>query len=222
MSDARKDQILAAHHFRHACKEFDPTQKISDDDIRFLLEIGRLSPSSFGFEPWKFVVVQNPEIREKIGPVAWGAQNKLETASHFVLLLARTKHDLMYDSEYIARLTNDVHHLPPEAAARRNSFYKEFVEEEFKLLENDRALFDWACKQTYIALANMMTSAAEIGIDSCPIEGFHKEKLEQVLREVGIMKDNRFGLACMVAFGYRVHQPREKTRQSFDDVVEWV
>lgn len=71
--ETAKEQILAAYRFRHACKEFDSEKKISDADFQFILETGRLSPSSFGFEPWKFIVLQNPRIREKLLPVTWGA-----------------------------------------------------------------------------------------------------------------------------------------------------
>ena len=59
-----KEKIMDAFHFRHACKEFDPMHKISEEDFKFILETGRLSPSSFGYEPWKFVIVQNKELRE--------------------------------------------------------------------------------------------------------------------------------------------------------------
>lgn len=73
-----KDQILAAYKFRHATKEFDSHKKISDSDFEFILETGRLSPSSFGFEPWKFVVVQSKDMREKLLPYSWGPQNSCQ------------------------------------------------------------------------------------------------------------------------------------------------
>ncbi len=89
-----KNEILAAYQFRHATKEFDASRKISSGDFQFILETGRLSPSSFGLEPWQFVVVQNPQIREKLRPFAWGAQKQLPTASHFVLILSRLPKDM--------------------------------------------------------------------------------------------------------------------------------
>lgn len=67
-----KQAILDAYQFRHACKAYDPARKISDDDFRFILETGRLSPSSFGLEPWRFVVVQEPQTRALIRDMAWG------------------------------------------------------------------------------------------------------------------------------------------------------
>ena len=82
--------ILDAFNFRHATKRFDASKKIEDSDFNTILEAGRLSPSSLGLEPWKFVVIQNSEIRNKLKEISWGAQGQLDTASHFVLLLART------------------------------------------------------------------------------------------------------------------------------------
>ncbi|MFI8708368.1 NAD(P)H-dependent oxidoreductase [Bacillus sp. NPDC077411] len=218
-----KEEILKAYQFRHACKVFDVNKKISDEDFHFILETGRLSPSSFGFEPWKFVVIQNQDLRKKLLPIAWGAQKQLPTASHFVVILARKKEDMMYNSSYISNFMINIQRLPQDVVNVKGDFYKTFQESDFNLLESDRAMFDWASKQTYIALGNMMTAAAQIGIDSCPIEGFHQEKVESLLREEGIMSGDTFGVSCLVAFGYRLEEPQhEKTRQTMDMVVEWI
>lgn len=218
----QKQQIIEAYHYRHACKEFDPAKKIPDEDFEFILETGRLSPSSFGFEPWKFVVVQNKTLREKLLPVTWGAQRSLPTASHFVVILARTAEDMHYDSAYLEYINKDIQKLPEEIAQWKYEAVKKFQESDFKLLESDRTLFDWASKQTYIALGNMMTAAAQIGIDSCPIEGFDKEQVEEILRSEGVIQGESFGVATMAAFGYRIQEPRPKTRQSIEQVVQWV
>ncbi|KEK24532.1 NAD(P)H-dependent oxidoreductase [Bacillus gaemokensis] len=218
-----KEEILKAYHFRHACKEFDSNRKISDEDFEFILETGRLSPSSFGFEPWKFVVIQNQDIRNKLLPVAWGAQKQLPTASHFVVILARKKEDMLYNSSYISNFMMNIQQLPEEIVTMKRGFYKEFQESDFHLLESERAMFDWASKQTYIALGNMMTAAAQIGIDSCPIEGFNKEKVEAVLKEEDIISEETFGVSTLVSFGYRAEEPKHnKTRQTMDAIVKWI
>ncbi|PFN08365.1 NAD(P)H-dependent oxidoreductase [Bacillus cereus] len=218
-----KEEILKAYQFRHACKEFDVNKKISDEDFHFILETGRLSPSSFGFEPWKFVVIQNQDIRNKLLPVAWGAQKQLPTASHFVVILARKKEEMIYNSSYISNFMQNIQQLPEEVITMKRGFYKEFQENDFQLLESDRTMFDWASKQTYIALGNMMTAAAQIGIDSCPIEGFQQEKVDAILKEEGIISDDTFGVSVLVAFGYRLEEPkRDKTRQTMDMIVEWI
>ena len=105
---------MEAFHFRHACKEFDPMHKISEEDFKFILETGRLSPSSFGYEPWKFIVVQNKELREKLQPYSWGAGGQLATASHFVIVLSRNIKDMHYDAEYIKYMMNDIIGLPED------------------------------------------------------------------------------------------------------------
>ncbi|MFZ5967190.1 MAG: NAD(P)H-dependent oxidoreductase [Bacillota bacterium] len=222
MTDRKKEEILQAYYFRHACKEFDASRKISEEDFHFILETARLSPSSFGFEPWKFLIVQNPEVREKIRPVCWGAQKQLPTASHFIIILARTIDDMIYSSQYLDSFMRDVKELPEDALAARKERYEKFQKNDFKLLESDRSLFDWTCKQTYIVLGNMMTAAAEIGIDSCAIEGFDREKAEQLLEQEGILDRKKFGISCMAAFGYRKDEPRAKTRQRVDQIIEWI
>ncbi|RRJ63761.1 NAD(P)H-dependent oxidoreductase [Paenibacillus oralis] len=216
----KKEEILAAFEFRHATKEFDPTKKIAAEDFNFILETARLSPSSVGLEPWKFVVVQNPDLREQLRAVSWGAQGQMPTASHLVLILARK--DARYDSDYFWQQMTGVKQIPADNVKNMMGRYQEFQEGDFKLMESERALFDWASKQTYIALGNMMTSAALIGIDSCPIEGFDRDSVDAILREEGLLENDQYGISVMAAFGYRVKAPRPKTRREADDVIRWV
>ena len=215
-----KQDILQAFNFRHACKTFDPARKIADADFRLILETGRLSPSSFGYEPWRFLVVQDMALRDKLREVSWGAKGQLPTASHVIAILAR-KEDMRPGSDYTEHMMRDVHRMSEEGIARRHTFYPQFIESDFHL-QDPRALFDWSCRQAYIALANMMTAAALIGIDSCPIEGFNQADAEAVLAESGLLEGGRFGLAVMVAFGYRVNPQPVKTRQTTEQVVRWV
>lgn len=216
-----KNAILQAYNFRHACKLFDASKKIDEDDFSFILETGRLSPSSFGFEPWKFLVIQNMALREKLKQVTWGAQNTLPTASHFVVILARKQKTMLSDSVYITHMMHDIHHLDEQTINKRREFYKVFQKNDFNLLANERNMFDWASKQIYIALGNMMTSAAMIGIDSCPVEGFKAKELEQLMVDDFGIDSDEFGVACMVSFGYRANEQGEKTRQSIKDISQW-
>lgn len=216
-----KEEIINAFNFRHATKEFDATKTISDDDIKFILEAAHLSPSSFGFEPWHFIVVQDKELRELLKPVAWGAPLKLDTASHFVLGLSMKAPMVKHDSEYIMHMMKDVKQLPADVIEMYSKFYREFQERDFDL-DTDKKLFDWSAKQTYIALGNMMTAAALTGIDSCPIEGFHQKKAEALLKEKFGVDTDKYGLSFMTAFGYRKADPEfEKSRRNFDDIVTW-
>lgn len=216
-----KEDILNAFSFRHATKEFDATKKLSKTDIDFILKTANLSPSSFGFEPWHFIVVQDKELRELLKPVAWGAPVKLDTASHFILGLSMKAPMTKWDADYIQHMMKDVKQFPEDVIEMYSGFYKNFQETDFDL-DTDKKLFDWASKQTYIALANMMTAAALNGIDSCPIEGFHQEKTEQLLQEKFGVDTSKYGLSFMVAFGHRKTDPEHpKTRRPIADIVTW-
>jgi len=220
-SNISKKEILKAFKLRNATKEFDITKKVTDEAINFILKTANLSPSSFGFEPWHFIVVQNKELRELLKPVAWGAPLKLDTASHFILGLSMKAPMTKWDSDYIMSMMKDVKQLPADAIEMYSKFYREFQERDFNL-DTDKKLFDWASKQTYIALGNMMTSAALMGIDSCPIEGFHQEKTETLLREKFEVDTDKYGLSYMVAFGYRKAEPPfAKSRRNFEDIITW-
>ncbi len=214
-------EILKAFTFRHATKEFDSTKKLSKDTMNFILQTANLSPSSFGFEPWHFIVVQDESLRELLKPVAWGAPVKLDTASHFVLGLSMKAPMTKWDADYIMHMMRDLKQFPEDVVEMYSKFYREFQERDFDL-DTDKKLFDWASKQTYIALANMMTAAAFRGIDSCPIEGFHQEKAEQLLQDKFDVDTTKYGLSYMVAFGHRKADPEHgKSRRPLESIVTW-
>lgn len=218
---ASKQDILKAFRFRHATKRFDPNKKIPKEDFDFILEAGRLSPSSFGFEPWKFLIVQNSQLREKIRNVSWGAQGQLPTASHFVIVLAKT--NLRYDSEYLQDQLKNVHKMPDEVIEGFVARTQSFQDSDLPMLKSERALLDWSARQTYIALGNMMTAAALIGIDSCPIEGFDHPAVNEILEQQGFLEAGKWRAVVMAAFGYRAEEPnRPKSRKDINQVVQWV
>jgi nitroreductase len=217
----KNERILEVFRFRYACKVFDSSRVVSDADFRTILEAARLSPTSFGFEPWRLLVVQDAELKKKLYPLAWGAQNSLNGASHLCILMARKKVDTVYSSDYVTHIIRDIQKLPEDTAESRRQRLKSFQEDDFDLLGSDRAIFDWACKQTYIVLANMLTTAAFLGIDSCPIEGFNQRAVNRLLTEEGLLDPEHFGVSVMAGFGYRNETPRPKTRQPLDDLVSW-
>jgi len=128
--------------------DFDPTRKISEEDFNFILEAGRLSPSSGGNEPWKFLVVQSEEFREVLTPFVSGATRSLPTASHFVLILARR--GLTFDSPYVIKQQTEIKGMPIEVYRSLKSAYVQFYDELH--LNTERALLDWSSKQTYLAM----------------------------------------------------------------------
>ena len=217
-----KQQILEAFQFRHATKSFDPTKKITSEDFSFILETARLSPSSFGYEPWNLLVIQNEALRNEIRNVSWGAQGQLPTASHYVIFLARTGEQMQPDGAHVQHMM-DVLGLSDEAKASRTKRYGLFLEEDFQIGRNEKAMADWSAKQAYIALGNMMSTAAQIGIDSCPIEGFDQQAVEHLLEQHDLLDRSVFTVPVMVAFGYRSDEPkREKQRRSLDEIVTFI
>ena len=202
--------IIDALHFRHACKKFDPDKKIAPDDLDTILAAARLSPSSFGMEAWKFLVLQSADIRKKLRPACWD-QAQVTDSSHVVVILARP--DLVtpgnpYVDKCFARRG-----LPEDATNAYIEKYKWYMETEVFPLMN---LYAWCSKQCYIALANIMTTAASLGIDSCPMEGFEKDRVEAVL---GI-DTKAFAVAVLVALGYRAGDQPPRLRQPKEMLVE--
>jgi nitroreductase len=218
-----KEQILNALDFRFACKEFDINKKILEDDFNVILESARLSPSSYGLEPWKLIILDNKNIRQKIKPFCWGAQKQLDTADRYLILLARSSKDMEYNSDYIKETMGNLHKSPPDVVITRQERLEKFQETNFNSLNNIDILFQWACRQTYIILANMMMSASLLKIDSCPIEGFDMGEVEKILIEENILDKEHFGVACMVAFGYRTSGPdKQRSRREISEVVKLI
>lgn len=212
-----REEVVALQHQRYATKKFDPTRRISDEDWAALVEVGRLAPSSLGFEPWKMLLLNNEEMKRDLKSMAWGAVSMLDGASHFVIYLARK--GVNYETPYIEKLMQEVRHRsydPQSAYAHR---IKSFQESDFKL-NDERSLFDWASKQTYIQMANMMNAAVLMGMDSCPIEGFDKAKVEAYLEEKGVLDTSEFGVSVMCAFGYRNEEIKPKVRWNTECIYE--
>ena len=216
-------KVVEAFNFRHACKEFDGSKSVSESDFRTILEAARLSPSSFGFEPWKFLVLKSKEIRQKIYDVTWGGQDALQNASEFVIILARKNADLNPNAEFISYMMKDVQGLDEGVQSMKRAKFADFQRNSFRIYNDEQKVFDWACKQCYIALGNMMSVAALLGLDSLAIEGFDRVKVEELLQKEGLIDTKHIGVAVMCAFGYRANAPKhEKTRQKLDKVVQFV
>ena len=140
--------------------------------------------------------------------------------SHFIVFFARTQAAMQPD--YRHKMWSEVHHIPPHIVEMREGFFKQFAEHNFRITESPRTFHDWASKQSYIALANMMTAAAFIGIDSTPIEGFRQEEVNAFLAAKGLFNPAEYRVSLMAAFGYRNEEPRAKTRLPMEEIVQWV
>ena len=197
--------------FRHACKIFDESKKIGAGEFDFILEAGRLSPSSTGLEQWDFLVVQNKELREKIKAVSWN-QVQITSCSHLVVILAKIK-EVKVGSSYIDKMIARRDDKNIEAIAARQKF---FLLSNFK--NDDELTFQWSHEQCMIAATNMMNAAASLGIDSCPIEGFDRHALNEILG----LDESEKRVAILVPFGYRLNPQPEKYRREISDVVKWI
>ena len=214
------EQILEILNFRHACKEFDSSKKISDSDFEIILKGGQLSPSSMGIEPWKFLVIQNESLREELATVSWGGKKQIPSCSHLVILLSRMPKELKHDSSYIHHLLTEVKQMPQEAVENFKGVVKMIEDTRFQ--NNEKALLNYSCLQTYIAAANMMTVSAMQQIDSCAMGGYDQKAVEEILIKHNLLNKDEFYLTLMIAFGYRINEPTPKTRQSLNDLVVWV
>ncbi|QYY85902.1 NAD(P)H-dependent oxidoreductase [Pediococcus pentosaceus] len=212
-----RKEILYVHKHRFATKSFNPTKKIAEEDWMTIMEAARLSPSSFGYEPWKFLLVKNQQIKDDLQDITWGARNSLYEASHFLIVLARK--NLTGNSPHVKHMVEDVFGVPYSETSPQTIFFNNFQKNDFGLTD-ERSLFDWASKQTYIPLANMLTTAAYLGIDSVPIEGFNKESVENYLEKKKIINLDEFGVSYMAGFGYRDQEIPEKKRQSLSDIYD--
>ncbi|MEV9498410.1 NAD(P)H-dependent oxidoreductase [Aliarcobacter butzleri] len=206
--------FMEAMDFRHACKIFDETKKISDEDMRFILEVGRKSPSSFGQEGWKFLVITNEELRAKLKPFCWD-QPQITTCSHLVIILAAI--EAVKPESGIPALRFARREMPQEKKDFYNKLYKDHLTVT-KVLDSDENVYSWTARQTYIAAGNMMTAAAIKGIDSCPIEGFDKAKVEEVLG----LDTKKFQLSMVLPFGYRINPQSTQMRLPFEEVIEFI
>ena len=208
----KKEEFLKIMNFRHACKVFDETKKISDEDMHYILEVARKSPSSFGMEAWKFLVITNDALREKLRPLCWN-QAQITTCSHLVVVLAGIE-SLKVESGAVGSQLRR-RNLAQEKLDAYIGLYSSHLSD---VLNDDDKIYQWSARQTYIAAANMMSAAAAIEVDSCPIEGFEKEKVEKVLE----LDTTKYQVSMMLPFGYRINEQPKQLRSSFESVVEFI
>ena len=204
--------FMEAMDFRHACKIFDETKKVSDEDINYILDAGRKSPSSFGMEAWKFLVITNEELKAKIRPACWD-QVQITSCSHLVIILAGIDAVKPEFGEVERKFKR--REMPQEKLDFYLGLYAGHLKDTLSSNEN---IYSWTARQTYIALGNMMTAAAVKGIDSCPIEGFEKEKVEEILK----LDLSKYQLSCIVPFGYRINEQSTQLREPLQNVVEFI
>lgn len=185
--------LLAQLRWRYAVKKFDATKSIPAETWTALEESLVLTPSSYGMQPWKFVVITDPATKEKLVPFSWN-QRQIADASHVVVFCIK-KH--LKVEEIDAHLANmaAVRGVTVESLDRfRSMLVADLIEGARSVKINE-----WAAHQVYIALGNFMTAAALLGVDTCPMEGFEPPKYDQAL---GLARRGLASTVVCVA-GYR-------------------
>lgn len=196
--------FIENQNWRYATKKFDATKKISKEDLKTLKEAIRLSSSSYGLQPYKVIIVENPELRAKIQPAAWG-QSQIVEASHLIIFANETQVEEKTIDSYIANIS-ETRNIPVESLAGYGDFMKSKL---INLPEESKQI--WTSKQTYLALGNLLNAAAELKIDVTPMEGFVPEQVNEIL---GL---DKLGLntSLIATLGYR-HE--EDTTQHYKKV----
>lgn len=203
--------VIKALTFRHACKSFDPRKKISKAHLDMILKAAHLSPSSFGMEAWKFIVISSDEMKKALRPACWN-QPQITDAAYVIVICARPRViDLLgnYAGKNFERSG-----LPEDVTKAYIEKYKNHMETE---VFPRMSAYAWCSKQCYIALANIMTAAASEEIDSCPIEGFEKDRVEKILN-IDTQKDE---VVVLVALGYHMKEQPARRRHPMEQMIEY-
>lgn len=203
--------LLDVLNARYAAKKFDSSRKIDEATWNTLEEALVLSPSSYGLQPWKFIVITDAELKEELAPHAWN-QPQITSCSHLVVLCA--KRELGGD---------DVQHLMNATAEKRGVAatdlhgYASMIGSAISNMSSDD-LLNWNKRQVYLALEQFLLSCALLGVDACPMEGFSNDKFDEVLGLSDVTS------TVVAAAGFRAQDDKygdlAKVRYAKDEVIE--
>ncbi|MBC8769158.1 NAD(P)H-dependent oxidoreductase [Arenibacter sp. BSSL-BM3] len=199
-------------NWRYATKKFDASKKVSKKDLEILLEATSLSASSYGLQPYEILVIDNTELRSKLQPAAWG-QSQITEASHLIVLANQSTFGEELVDDYLENVS-ETRGVP----ANDLQGYADFMKSKLMpLSESSKAI--WTARQTYIALGNLLSAAADLKIDTCPMEGFDNAQFNEIL---GLTKKG-LNAAVLVAVGYRSEedstQHYKKVRKSKENLI---
>lgn len=193
MSNLSPQQLLNALEWRYATKVFDPAKKIPADIWHALEQALVLTPTSYGMQPYQFLVVQDAAKRAALLPHSWN-QKQVVDCSHFVVFTARTEMTEADVAKFIQR-TSDVRDILLE----KLNFNRDMILSDVVKGPRGKTAHEWAARQCYIALGNLMTSAAVLGVDACPMEGINPLEYDHVLG----LNGSGFKTVVACALGYR-------------------
>ncbi|ANO49216.1 NAD(P)H-dependent oxidoreductase [Flavobacterium columnare] len=204
-------KFIEYQNWRYATKKFDSSKKVSESDLNILKEAIRLSTSSYGLQPYKVLIVDNPEIRERLKPASWN-QSQITDASHLFVFANYSHLDETVIDDFIKRVSF-VREVPQEHLAGYSAFMKSKI---LELSTTEQSI--WTSKQTYLALGNLLNAAAELKIDVTPMEGFEAEKYNEILN----LNSQNLNASLVATIGYRheedLTQHDKKVRKSNEEL----
>jgi nitroreductase len=192
MTAMAPDQLLSALQWRYATKQFDSSQIIPEEAWNVLEQSLRLTPSSFGLQPWKFLVVNTPSLREKLRGQSWN-QSQVTDASHLVVFAVRTDVTPSDIDAWITCLAEVNGKTPADLDMLRGMIVG------FSEAMTSGQRHEWNKRQAYIALGQLMAAAAVLGIDACPLEGIHAGGYDEILG----LASSGYSVCVACALGYR-------------------
>jgi nitroreductase len=195
--------VLEALHWRYATQKFDREKKIPDGTWATLEQALILAPSSYNLQPWKFIIVTDQEVKDRLSGASRG-QTKASECSHFVVFAVRKDLDPDFLERYVGR-TAEVRGTPRESHQGLHTAVTSFVER----LGRAGTLEVWKMKQPYIALGQFMTVAALLGVDTCPMEGIEGPKFDAILGLPAL----GYNALCACAAGYRAADDKYATHR---------
>lgn len=213
MNQTSSQQLLDALQWRYATKAFDANKKIPADTWAALEKALVLTPTSYGLQPYQFLVVQDPAKRAALLPNSWG-QKQVVDCSHFVVFTARTEMTEA-DVDRLIQLSSKVRGIPAESlAAYRGMMLGDIVNGP-----RGKNAHEWAARQSYIALGNLMTAAALLNVDTCPMEGINPVEYDNILN----LNGTGYKTVVALALGYRAESDKYATMAKIRyDIAELV
>lgn len=205
--------LIESLNWRYAVKAFDTEQKISEDDLNTLFEVVRMAPTAYGQQPFKVLNIENQEIRNQLKAASYG-QEKVANASHLLVFAVDTTLGDKTVDEYL-QLASKARNIP---VSSMEGFGKVVKATYQQLGEEGR--IHWAAKQAYLAMGFLLSAAAQMHIDACPMEGIDPQKYEQILG----LKEKGLKAVVAVTLGFRSNEDSVqylvKVRKPMTDMVE--
>ena len=209
-------QLLAQLRWRYATKKFDSQQKIPVATWSALEQALVLSPSSFGLQPWKFFVVESPAVREQLKAASWG-QSQVTDASHFVVFAVKKSMGPADVDRLVDAMVKERGADRAQLEGYRKMMLSFVAKVPFGITQEE-----WSARQVYIAVGQLLASAAMLGVDACPIEGLDPSAYDRVLG----LEAKDYRTLCSAALGYRASDDRHanlaKIRYPLSEIVERV